>query len=81
MIEKKSVALKTLRVEMGMSKAILVRAEKERRNMLLESEGILYITEELLFSSRNLAELCSTIAGKAEILNVKIAYVTEEISK
>ena len=55
--------------------------QEEKRNTLLEGEGILSITGRIVIVAENLASLCSTIVEKAEIVNDEIGYVAEEISK
>ncbi|CAI9172167.1 unnamed protein product [Rangifer tarandus platyrhynchus] len=55
--------------------------QEEKRNTLLEGEGILSITGRIVIVAENLASLCSTVVEKAEIVNDEIGYVAEEISK
>lgn len=59
-------------------KVLLVRAQKEMRNMLLETgeKGILVI-----IAPECLVELCLEVIWKVESVNDKLGYLAEEISK
>lgn len=61
-----------------MFKVLLVRTQKEMRNMLLEAgeKGILVI-----IAPESLAELCPEVIWKVEPVNDKLGYLGKEISK
>ena len=67
-----------LLVELWMLKLLLVKAQKEMRNMLLENlrEG-----DPRHIVTESLAELCPTVMWKAELVNDKIGRLAEETSK
>ena len=57
-------------------KTLLVEAQKEMTNMLLETEG-----KSLSYGGRKLAELCPLFVWKAKVVSDELRCLTEAISR
>ena len=65
-------------VEMWTLKVLLIKDQKEMRNMLMETWGNTIL---ITYWQKNLAELCSIVVWKAGLVSNELGYLAEEISK
>lgn len=62
-------------LEIRMLNILLLRSQKEMRNMLVNTRG------RVMLVTKNLPELCSSVGWKVEFVNEEHGYLVEEGSK